>query len=211
MQYLRAFHEGITTFISPCFLPMIPIYVSYFVGGGERTTSKTIKVAIGFVFGFTIIFVMQGVLAGTVGSFIREYKKLFNYVSGWIIMIFGLNFLEAFKFNQFDNILPSVNTNMFFFSSVFFGMVFSFYWAPSVGSLLGSALMLATLQPSIIEETLILFLYSLGMSIPFVSGVVLIDYLKGKFHLIKRNYEYIISISGIILVIAGILMFAGMI
>ena len=72
MQYLIAFLEGIITFISPCLLPMLPIYLSYFAGGGERTTARTLKGAFGFVTGFTVIFVAMGALAGTVGSFLHR-------------------------------------------------------------------------------------------------------------------------------------------
>ena len=64
MQYVIAFLEGTITFISPCLLPMLPIYISYFAGGGERTTSKTLNGALGFVTGFTVVFVMLGALAG---------------------------------------------------------------------------------------------------------------------------------------------------
>ena len=67
MQYIIAFLEGIITFISPCLLPMLPIYISYFAGGGERTTGKTLKGALGFVTGFTLVFVAMGALAGTLG------------------------------------------------------------------------------------------------------------------------------------------------
>ena len=71
MQYIISFLEGIITFISPCLLPMLPIYISYFAGGGERTIGKTMKAASGFVAGFTMIFVAMGALAGTLGSFLR--------------------------------------------------------------------------------------------------------------------------------------------
>ena len=72
MQYVIAFLEGVITFISPCLLPMLPIYISYFAGGGERRTGKTLKGALGFVAGFTVVFVMLGAMAGTVGSLLRE-------------------------------------------------------------------------------------------------------------------------------------------
>ena len=67
MQYLIVFLEGIITFISPCLLPMLPIYVTYFAGGGERTAKKTLTNALGFVLGFTLLFTAMGALAGTVG------------------------------------------------------------------------------------------------------------------------------------------------
>ena len=76
MQYLIAFLEGIITFISPCLLPMLPIYISYFAGGGERTAAKTLKGALGFVTGFTVVFVTLGALAGTVGSFLFFFRQI---------------------------------------------------------------------------------------------------------------------------------------
>ena len=84
MQYLISFLEGIITFISPCLLPMLPIYISYFAGGGERTTRKTLSGAIGFVAGFTVVFVLMGALAGTLGSFLKEDQTAVNLVSGLV-------------------------------------------------------------------------------------------------------------------------------
>ena len=91
MQYLIAFLEGVITFISPCLLPMLPIYISYFAGGGERSTGKTVKAALGFVIGFTVVFLLLGALAGTVGSLLREYQTAVNIVTGLIVLFFGLN------------------------------------------------------------------------------------------------------------------------
>ena len=102
MQYFISFLEGIITFISPCLLPMLPIYVSYFAGGEEeRSTSKTLKNALGFVLGFTIIFVLLGALAGTLGSFLKKHQIAVNMVTGLIVVFFGLNFLGVFKLNIF--------------------------------------------------------------------------------------------------------------
>ena len=70
MQYLISFLEGIITFISPCLLPILPIYLTYFAGGGQRSLAKTLRCAVGFVLGFTVLFVAMGGLAGTVGSFL---------------------------------------------------------------------------------------------------------------------------------------------
>ncbi|MGI6580987.1 MAG: cytochrome c biogenesis CcdA family protein [Erysipelotrichaceae bacterium] len=211
MQYVIAFLEGIITFISPCLLPMLPIYISYFAGGGQRTTSKTLKGAIGFVAGFTIVFVILGALAGTVGSFLKEYQTVVNIVSGLIVIVFGLNFLGVFKLNLFKDSQKSVNTDgMGFFSAMLFGVVFSIGWTPCVGAFLGSALMLASQQAHAIEGMLMLLLYSLGLGIPFILSAVLIDYLKGAFDWIKKNYKVINTISGIMLVLIGMLMATGM-
>ena len=210
MQYLISFLEGIITFISPCLLPMLPIYISYFAGGGERTTAKTLKGAVGFVTGFTIVFVMLGALAGTVGSFLREYQTTVNIISGLIVIIFGLNFLGVFKLNIFKGNQRSVKTdNLGFFSAMLFGIIFSVGWTPCVGAFLGSALMLASQQGHIAEGMLMLLSYSLGLGIPFILSAVLIDYLKSAFNWIKRNYKIINLISGSLLVIIGIMMATG--
>ena len=211
MSYVIAFLEGIITFISPCLLPMLPIYISYFAGGGERSTGKTLKGALGFVTGFTAVFVILGALAGTVGSFLREYQTAVNIVSGAVVIVFGLNFLGVFKLNLFRGSHRSVNTdNMGFFSALLFGMIFSVGWTPCVGAFLGSALMLASQQGHVMEGMLMLLAYSLGLGIPFILSAVLIDYLKSAFNWIKKNYKVINIISGSLLVLIGILMATGM-
>ncbi len=210
MQYLISFLEGIITFISPCLLPMLPIYISYFAGGKERTTAKTLNGAFGFVTGFTVVFVILGALAGTVGSFFREYQTAVNIISGLIVIIFGLNFLGVFNLNIFTGNKHNVKTdNMGFFSAMLFGIAFSVGWTPCVGAFLGSALMLASRQGHAIEGMMMLLSYSLGLGIPFILSAVLIDYLKSVFNLIKRNYKIINLISGSLLVIIGIMMATG--
>lgn len=210
MQYLISFLEGIITFISPCLLPMLPIYISYFAGGGERSTGKTLKSALGFVAGFTVVFAALGALAGTVGSFLREYQTAVNLISGLIVILFGLNFLGVFRFNLFRGSQHAVNTdNMGFFSALLFGVIFSVGWTPCVGTFLGSALMLASQQAHVVEGMLMLLAYSLGLGIPFILSAVLIDYLKTTFNWIKTHYAGINTVSGILLVLMGILMATG--
>lgn len=211
MQYVIAFLEGIITFISPCLLPMLPIYISYFAGGGEGSVKKTLTGAFGFVLDFTVVFTALGALAGTVGSFLREYQTAVNLVSGLVVIFFGLNFLGVFKVNLFRGSNHSVNTaNMGFFSAVLFGIVFSVGWTPCVGAFLGSALMLASQQGHVVEGMLMLLVYSLGLGIPFVLSAVLIGYLKSAFDWIKRHYNIINKISGGLLVLIGLLMATGM-
>ena len=146
MQYIISFLEGIITFISPCLLPLLPIYISYLAGGGERTTKKTVINALGFVLGFSIVFIAMGALAGTVGRFLIRYQTIVNIVSGVIVIIFGLNFLGIIKLKLFEGGRGSGKfnpENMGFFSAVVFGIIFSIGWTPCVGTFLGSALMLA--------------------------------------------------------------------
>ena len=210
MQYLIAFLEGVITFISPCLLPMLPIYISYFAGGGERSTGKTVKAALGFVIGFTVVFLLLGALAGTVGSLLREYQTAVNIVTGLIVLFFGLNYLGIFRLNLFRGSRWTVDTgNMGFVSAILFGMVFSVGWTPCVGAFLGSALMLASQQAHVVEGIVMLLSYSLGLGIPFLLSAVLIDYMKSAFDWIKQNYKIINSLSGGLLVLVGILMATG--
>lgn len=210
MQYFISFLEGIITFISPCLLPMIPLYVSYFAGGSERNTKKTIKNSLGFILGFTIVFVAMGALAGSFGRLLNQYNTIVNIVTGIIVIFFGLNFLGVFKLNIFKG-SKNVNTeNLGFFSSMIFGIVFSIGWTPCVGAFLGSALMLATSQGQVTEGVIMLLLYSLGLGIPFFISAILIDKLKTAFNFIKKHYKIINTVSGCLLIIVGVLMATGL-
>ena len=210
MQYLISFLEGIITFISPCLLPMLPIYISYFAGGGERTTGKTLKNASGFVLGFTVIFVAMGALAGTLGSFLTRYQTWVNLIGGGIVVLFGLNYMGLLKLNLFRGGGRSVKTGeMGFFSAALFGMVFSVGWTPCVGAFLGSALMLASQQGHALEGMAMLLCYSLGLGIPFLLSAVLIDKLRGTFNWIKAHYDLVNKICGAALVLVGVLMATG--
>ena len=210
MQYVISFLEGIITFISPCLLPMLPIDISYFAGGGERKTAKTVTCALGFVTGFTLMFMAMGALAGTVGSFLRQYETAVNIVSGLVVIFFGLSFLGVFQLKLFQGSRYSVDAaKMGFFPALVFGIVFSVGWTPCVGAFLGSALMLASQQGHVVEGMLMLLAYSMGLGIPFVLSAVLIDYLKTAFNWIKRNYRVLNAVCGGLLILIGILMATG--
>ncbi|MBQ6625107.1 MAG: cytochrome c biogenesis protein CcdA [Clostridia bacterium] len=211
MQYVISFLEGIITFISPCLLPMLPIYISYFAGGNEqRSSKKTLKNAIGFVLGFTLIFVLLGALAGTVGSFLKNYQMVLNIVTGAIVVFFGLNFLGIFKLSIFKG-MKRFNTGreLGFFSTMLFGIIFSIGWTPCVGAFLGSALMLASQQGETLTGVMMLLAYSLGLGIPFVVSAMLIDRLKTAFNFIKKHYNVINKVCGSILIVVGFLMMTG--
>lgn len=210
MQYFISFLEGIITFVSPCLLPMLPVYVSYFAGGNEKNTAKTITNAFGFVAGFTTVFVLMGALAGTVGRFLNINRIAVNIVTGLVVIFFGLNFLGVFKLNIFRGKSYNKTENLGFFLSFLFGVVFSVGWTPCVGAFLGSALMLAANRGSMTEGIIMLLLYSLGLGIPFFISAILIDKLKNAFTVIKKHYKVINIISGSLLVIVGILMATGL-
>lgn len=210
MQYLISFLEGIITFISPCLLPMLPIYISYFAGGDMKNTKRTLTGAFGFVFGFTVVFIALGALAGTLGSFLKEYQTAVNVISGLIVILFGLNYLGILKLNLFQGSRKNFDTsNLNFFSAFLFGIIFSIGWTPCVGAFLGSALMMASVQGQVLTGMLMLLAYSLGLGIPFILSAILIQKLKTTFDFIKKNYKIINTVSGIFLILVGIMMATG--
>ena len=211
MQYLISFLEGIITFISPCLLPMLPIYISYFAGGGERTTGKTVANVSGFVLGFSLVFVAMGALAGTLGSFLTRYQAWVNLISGLVVILFGLNYLGVLKWNLFRGGRREMDTrDMGFGSAVLFGVIFSVGWTPCVGAFLGSALMLASQQGSAMQGIGMLLCYSLGLGVPFLMSAVLIDRLKSAFNWIKSHYRMVNMVSGSLLILVGVLMATGL-
>ena len=209
MQYLISFLEGVITFISPCLLPMLPVYVSYFVGGGERNIRRTLSGASGFVLGFTLVFVAMGALAGTLGSFLTRYQTIVNIISGLVVIFFGLNFMGLLKVNLFKGGMGRVQMSGGVFASVLFGIIFSLGWTPCVGAFLGSALALASQQGHVVEGMLMLLAYSLGLGVPFLLSAVLIDKLKSAFNWIKAHYDVINLVCGAMLVFVGVLMMTG--
>ena len=210
MQYLISFLEGIITFISPCLLPMLPIYISYFAGGGERDVRRTLKCAFGFILGFTLVFMSMGALAGTFGSFLMRYQTAVNLVCGLIVVLFGLYYLGFLKINLFRGKKHAVDTsNLNFLSSLVFGVIFSIGWTPCVGAFLGSALLMASTQGQVLTGMLMLLAYSLGLGIPFLISAVLIDQLKGAFNWIKMHYNVINCVCGGFLILVGVMMATG--
>ncbi len=212
MQYLISFLEGIITFISPCLLPMLPVYVSYFAGSDpQRSVGKTIKNALGFVLGFTVVFVALGAFAGTVGAFLQKYQVAVNIVTGLIVVFFGLNFLGVFKLELFRGFVnPMAGKPLGFFSAIVFGIIFSVGWTPCVGAFLGSALLMASQQAHLWQGVGMLLSYSVGLGVPFVLSAVLIDRLKGAFSFIKKHYRVVNILCGGFLIAVGILMMTGL-
>ena len=211
LQYFISFLEGVITFISPCLLPMLPIYLSYFAGGSkDRSLKRTLLCVLGFVLGFTVVFMAMGALAGTLGSFLLKYQTLVNILSGAIIIFFGLSFLGVIKVNLFRGTQRQVDTSdLGFLSSALFGVVFSVGWTPCVGAFLGSALVMASQQGQMLTGMLMLLCYSLGLGVPFLFSAVLIDRLKSTFDFIKRHYGVINTICGLLLIAVGLLMATG--
>lgn len=205
MEYLLTFLEGIASFISPCLLPLLPIYISYF-SGSDSKKNKALKNSIAFVFGFSLIFIILAILSNRVGVFLTQYSKYIKYVFGVIIIFLGLNYMEVFKFDLFSKFKKynSDVKDMGILKSFVFGIMFSISMTPCVGTFLSSALLLIANQESLLKGIILIVLYCLGLGIPFIISSMLIDKLKNVFNIIKKNYKIVKIISGVILLIMGI-------
>ena len=207
MQYIITFLEGIISFVSPCMLPMIPLYISYFSGNtGEKKTAFFRSIA--FVLGFTFVFCIMGIFAGTISIFLKRYQTIVNVLSGIIVVLFGLSYLEVIHIPIFKGMSKSFKIKNFF-SAFLFGIVFSINLTPCTGAFLGSALMMASTSQTILEGMWLLFAYSVGLGFPLIISAVLLEKLNTTFTFIKKHYKIINTISGILLIIIGILMALG--
>ena len=206
MDYLLTFVEGLASFISPCVLPMLPIYISYFMGEEDKNTKKAVINSIGFVLGFSIVFVVLSIFASKLGNLIINNMHWIKLIFGGIIIILGLNYMEVLKF-KFLNRTKGIKANpkdLNFIKAIIFGMLFSISWTPCIGTFLSSALLLVATQNQMLKGVILMILYSIGLGIPFILSVFLIEKLKEVFNFIKRNYNTIKKISGIILILMGI-------
>jgi len=212
MLYLITFLEGLISFISPCMLPMLPIYISYFAGNtaGESGQKRhTVVRSLAFVLGFTVVFTALGLFAGVIGGFLRQYQTAVNIVTGLIVIIFGLSYLEVIRLPFFKG-MGSMRGVTSVFSAFLFGMIYSVSLTPCVGAFLGSALMMASSGGQALTGGLLLLTYSLGLGVPFVISALLIERLTTVFNAIKKHYRIINLVCGIFLILVGIAMCFGM-
>ncbi|MBJ2356275.1 MAG: cytochrome c biogenesis protein CcdA [Sphaerochaeta sp.] len=215
MAYITAFLEGIISFISPCILPILPLYFSYLAGGvAEQDQEKNLllKNSIAFVIGFTILFVALGAASTTIGQFLQSHLDMLNRIGGVLVILFALNNLGFV-------LIPALNNNHKFQmkglqnmnvpKSMLFGLVFALGWTPCVGPLLGSALMMAANAEMVTKGMLTLFFYAMGLGIPFLLSAILIEQLEGVFAAIKKHSKLITIISGLFLLAFGIALTLG--
>ena len=207
MQYIITFLEGIISFISPCMLPLLPLYISYFAGKADKKEHIFLRAGF-FVLGFTVVFTALGLFAGTLSSFLSMYGKMINIVCGIIVILFGLSYLEVIRIPFFKG-MHGVKEISNVFSAFVFGMIYSVSLTPCVGAFLGSALMMASTSGGAIKGALLLLTYSLGLGIPFLISAVLIDRLNLVFTFIKKHYHIVNLVSGIFLILIGLAMIFG--
>lgn len=212
MAYVVTFLEGALTFISPCLLPMLPIYFAY-LGGSPRGggNAGTVVNACGFSLGFSAVFISMGAAAATFGAFIRAHTNALNIAGGAFVILLGLHYAGALRL-PFMNVTKQLDAGVKvtgFFTAMLFGAVFSLGWTPCVGAFLGSALALAATAGGWRRGVGLLAAYSLGLAVPFVLSACLFQKLGGALAVIKKHYRVINVACGLFLVVLGALIAAG--
>lgn len=221
LPYLAAFLAGVLTFLSPCILPLIPPYMSYISGISiEELNSRSYKQKIHifersllFVIGFSLVFILLGISFNTlIGRFLSN--PVTNYIAGAIIIVFGIHFLGIFRLTilyktKRFSILNDLTLNPYvrIISPFILGIGFALGWSPCVGPILASIIALNSI--SIHSGIYLLIVYALGLGVPFLLTALLIEQLFRMFDKVKKYYRFIEIISGILLVVIGIVIIFG--
>lgn len=197
---------------------MLPIYFIYLAGTsenadktGEQNKNRMISNSIGFVLGFTLVFVALGATVTSLGHFLVSNRVMLQKISGIAMILFGLNFIGILKlgFLSGEKRMNFKFTRLGFLTSIIFGIVFGFGWTPCLGAFLGSALLLAGSSGTVLQGILMLLVYSTGLGIPFILTAILFDQAKGAIGQIQKHGRLISIISGMLLIAAGILVFTN--
>ena len=208
MIYLITFLEGIFSFISPCMLPLLPVYLAYFAGDADKRKGGQIVRILFFILGFTLSFSLLGVFFALVGGVLNRYQVVIHLVSGSFMIYFGLSFLGVVNLNFLKGSKEGYKTGGIF-SAFVFGLIYSVNLTPCIGAFLGSALMLVVNGGDVGRGVLLMVLYSLGLGIPFLLAGILTVKLNQVFAFIKKHYKIFNWICGIFLICIGLITASG--
>ena len=222
------FLEGLLAFVSPCILPMLPVYFLYLSGesAAESTGTTDIKYqasqkqprrrrlvlnTLFFILGFTIVFLVLGATSTVIGQALSSHRAILEKVSGTVIILLGIHMtgLIKIRFLNQDHRLDFGKRKVSLLSSLFLGIAFSFGWSPCLGPFLGSALLLSGQSSTILQGMALLLVFSLGLAIPFLLASFLFEELTAVFVWFKKHMKPVKIVSGSLLIILGLLMLLG--
>lgn len=216
MSYLLLFLEGILTFISPCLLPMLPIYVGYFIGQveedeGEAPTSRDILLqAILFVLGFSLVFITMSLFVSTLGRLFVMYRQWIYIIVGIWMIILGLDYIFHSRImNAITQRFSHSRSQTHSGSSFVLGLMFAISWTPCVGTFLASALAYAATADHLLQSVMMLVAYCLGLGLPFILTALLLDEFQATFTWIKQHFRALQVIGGILLIVMGLSIMTG--
>lgn len=213
---LAAFLAGLASFLSPCVLPLVPGYISLISGASvddlrtEHNSNRMRAVMVNsltFVLGFTIVFVMLGAAATSVGRLLSHYKGLIGQIAGGIIIIFGLHLTGILKISALyaDKRMHNVGAGKSAGGSFLVGFAFAFGWTPCIGPILAAILTIAASQRTVSKGILLLAIYSLGLAVPFLLTSLGIDRFLAFYGRFRRHLHAVEVASGVLLIVIGAL------
>ena len=212
---LVAFAAGLLSFLSPCVLPLVPSYLGFITGFtiNEMTDRRRMAMihALLFVLGFTLIFMLFGAAATSLGRVLKYYEIWFQRIGGVLIILFGLYCLGVFRLSFLDQDarLHLDRKPVGFLGSVIVGMVFAAGWTPCIGPILGAILGMAATEKELSRGMTMLFAYSMGLAIPFRAAAYAAESFLDWFKRFRRFLPWVQKISGVLLIIVGVLMATG--
>ena len=211
---IAAFLAGIVSFLSPCVLPLVPGYVSLISGTGAAAAdnkqpvfAKVMLNSLMFVMGFSIVFIMLGAAATTVGQWTSEYRRELTYLAGIVIIIFGLHLTGILKIKYLyaDKRMHSVQGSSSAWGSFAVGFAFAFGWTPCIGPILTTILTFAASEGTVAKGVLLLAIYSAGLAVPFLLTSLGIDRFLVFYTRFRRHLHTVEVISGVLLIAIGVL------
>jgi cytochrome c-type biogenesis protein len=207
-----AFTAGVLSFLSPCVLPLIPSYLTFITGMAfedvTRSRRATLVHALLFVLGFSLIFVALGATATALGNLLLGYRDVISRVGGVLVIVFGLYMLGVLRIGAFarDTRAHLSRKPVGYVGSVVVGVAFGAGWTPCIGPILGAILTYASMSGNLARGTALLSSYSLGLAVPFLLSAVAIERFLAAFQRLRRHLALVNRISGVLLVVVGVLM-----
>jgi len=213
---LAAFVACLFSFLSPCVLPLVPGYISLISGASvddlrsaqSASRMRSVMVnSLSFILGFTLVFVILGAAATSIGRLLREYKGLMSQIAGGIIIIFGLHLTGILKISALyaDKRMHNVGTGKSAWGSFLVGFAFAFGWTPCIGPILAAILTVAASQKTVSKGILLLFIYSLGLAVPFLLTSLGIERFLAFYNRFRRHLHAVEVASGVLLIVIGAL------
>src|SRR5712692_363905 len=213
---IAAFLAGLVSFLSPCVLPLVPGYVSLISGAGveelkapeSRLFSKVMLNSLGFILGFSVVFITLGAISTEVGQLLARYKSLLAQVAGVVIILFGLHLTGLLRINALyvDKRLHNVKGGSSALGAFAIGFAFAFGWTPCMGPILAVILGFAAVQDSLVKGVMLLAIYSLGLAVPFLLTSLGIERFL-KFYSRFRAHMHAVEVaSGGLLIALGVLL-----
>jgi cytochrome c-type biogenesis protein len=215
LNFALAFATGFLTFFTPCFLPLLPAYLSFITGlsfnqlSEEGRSKRAVVInSLFFILGFTLVFVLLGASITYLGSLLYEYKAAVRTVGGSLIIVFGLYLLGLFRVGFFERErkfhLRSRPAG--FMGSLLIGAAFAAGWTPCVGPILGSILVYAGASETLRTGMFMLVFYSLGLAVPFFLSALLVNVVLKRIGKLSKYIRYFSIACGILLICMGILL-----